>query len=236
LGRRRGAVATARYSSSKAAVELLVALYRESYLDPARSGEDHRIALSSARAGNVIGCGDWSVYRIVPDAVRAPLAGRAIRVRNPLAVRPWQHVIDPIGGYLVLASKMANASTTDERQRIFGPFNFGPDPSSARCVEELIERILEEWPGDWITGNSSEARHEAVSLALPIEKARRDLARAPAWGFDEAVMATVAWYRAAASDESGANGITRRQIIEYSEQFEPAQTRDAADHDQILGS
>lgn len=210
------------YSSSKAAVELVVDSYRRSYFLPERYGEDHEIALASARAGNVIGGGDWATDRIVPDAVRALMSGGAVRVRNPSAIRPWQHVLESLGGYLTLAARMAHAATREERQHLFGAFNFGPDPSSVRTVEELVERVLEEWPGEWVSEDVAEAKHEADYLALSVAKAERDLGWVPVWGFDRAVGATIAWYRAYATDPTAAIDEMRRQINEYSEQLESA--------------
>lgn len=205
------------YSASKAAAELAIASYRRSFFAPASFGESHEIALASARAGNVIGGGDWAQDRIIPDAMRALMAGEPIHVRNPRSTRPWQHVLDPLGGYLQLAMRMESARGQDEREMLFGPFNFGPTADSNRSVQDLIEAVLQRWDGSWVDGSRSDDPHEASLLALDIGKARDLLRWAPAWGFEAAVDATVAWYRAVASNEATAKEVSLTQIAAYEE-------------------
>jgi CDP-glucose 4,6-dehydratase len=175
------------YSGSKAAAEILISGYRRSFF----KGMD--IAVASTRAGNVIGGGDWSDDRIVPDAIRSLCAGRPIDVRNPAAVRPWQHVLEPLSGYLQLGARML--SRDDER--LCSPWNFGPTIENSRTVRDLVERIVTCWgSGTWRDASSPGALHEATLLRLDITKAARDLGWAPRWDFGRAIEQTVAWYKA----------------------------------------
>ena len=176
------------YSGSKAAAELLISSYRRSFF-----GDAVPIAVASTRAGNVIGGGDWSPNRIVPDAIRALSQGQTIEVRNPCAVRPWQHVLEPLSGYLQLgAAILANPT-----RRLCSAWNFGPTLENSRTVRDLVERIVGCWgSGAWRDAPSSGAPHEATLLRLDIAKAHRELGWAPRWNFDHAVDRTVAWYKA----------------------------------------
>ncbi len=135
------------YSASKAAAEIVAASYRDSYF---AHGTD--VALASARAGNVVGGGDWAAARIVPDCVRALAAGRAIPVRNPDYTRPWQHVLEPLGGYLLLGARLEQARQTKSVEQIAPyaqAFNFGPEPAANRSVRDLVQEVLRHWPGSW---------------------------------------------------------------------------------------
>src|SRR5512138_2526161 len=131
------------YSMSKGAAELVVASYRRSFFHPARLAE-HGVAVASARAGNVVGGGDWARDRIVPDCIAALAAGRPIPVRNPVAVRPWQHVLEPLGGYLLLGARLAGVGT-DDRAVWCEPWNFGPELEDARSVREVVEALIRCW-------------------------------------------------------------------------------------------
>jgi CDP-glucose 4,6-dehydratase len=193
------------YSMSKGAAELVTASYRRSFL----AKQDIRVA--TARAGNVIGGGDWAGNRIVPDAIRALSIGETIDVRNPRAIRPWQHVIEPVGGYLLLASRLASHA------RFADAWNFGPAADDARTVEDLVERIITAWgSGAWST-EIREQPHEAATLRLAIDKATALLQWRPRWHFDEAVARTVAWYKAAHDGASAEDlrELTRSQIRDY---------------------
>lgn len=174
------------YSASKAAAELITDSYRRSFLaDPAGP----RVA--SARAGNVIGGGDWGEDRLIPDLVRAALAGVPLRLRNPAAVRPWQHVSCPLSGYLLLAQALcADASAARA-------WNFGPDPDDTRSVEEVVRELSARWPSGiaWET-DPGEHPHETSVLALDSALARDQLGWRPPLGFAEAIEATAAWYAA----------------------------------------
>jgi CDP-glucose 4,6-dehydratase len=177
------------YSSSKAAAELVTSAYRRSFFS-GRAGTDlPRVA--SARAGNVIGGGDWGEDRLVPDIVRAALAGEVLRLRNPGAVRPWQHVLCPLGGYLLLAQALCDSP---EYARAW---NFGPDTGDARTVEWVVARVAELWPGGvrWAR-DEGEYPHETRYLRLDSSRARELLGWAPSLGLEAALGATVEWYEA----------------------------------------
>ena len=148
------------------------------------------MTIATARAGNVIGGGDWAEDRIVPDAMRALAAGERVGVRRPEATRPWQHVLEPLGGYLLLAEKLANAEAEA------GAFNFGPFLEANRSVRELIEVALRHWPGQWEDRSDPQAPHEAGRLHLQIDKAHHQLDWQPCWPFAVTVERTVGWYRA----------------------------------------
>jgi CDP-glucose 4,6-dehydratase len=172
------------YSASKAAAEIVVASYRDSFL--AQQG----VAVASARAGNVIGGGDWSEDRLIPDAVRAWEAGKPLDIRRPGAVRPWQHVLEPLAGYLILAEKLW------AHPELAGAYNFGPETGAAASVRDVIELARRAYGrGDVEWGNGSEGPHEAGWLALEIAKAKRDLQVSPRWGLAESVERTMNWYR-----------------------------------------
>lgn len=196
------------YSSSKGAVELVVSAYRRSYF----SAADSPVRLASARAGNVIGGGDWAPDRIVPDCIRSLQRGEAIPVRNRQATRPWQHVLEPLGGYLWLAAQLAAATSPGQ---LAAAFNFGPAPEATRPVSALVGEVLKHWPGKWEDRSDPRAVHEAALLSLAIDKAERLLRWKPVWDFATTVARTVEWYRLAATDSAAAPGQTRRQIAAY---------------------
>jgi CDP-glucose 4,6-dehydratase len=169
------------YSSSKGAAELVTSAYRRSYGLP----------LASARAGNVIGGGDWGEDRLIPDVMRAALAGEAVEIRNPGATRPWQHVLNPLSGYLVLAQTLwddAGAATA---------WNFGPADGEARPVSWIVERLDELWPGGlrW-ERDAGEHPHEARYLKVDSSRARARLGWAPRWDLERTLAAVVEWYAA----------------------------------------
>jgi CDP-glucose 4,6-dehydratase len=176
------------YSASKGCAELVTAAYRASYFGP-----DPSAAVATVRAGNVIGGGDWAPDRILPDCVRALAAGEPIVVRNPAAVRPWQHVLEPLSGYLQLAAQMVRHG-----HHYQGPWNFGPDAADgARPVRWVVERFLEEWgAGSWTTpADAGTQPHEAHFLSLDSGKARERLKWAPLWDAASSVRHAAAWYR-----------------------------------------
>jgi CDP-glucose 4,6-dehydratase len=183
------------YSASKACTELVAISYRRSFFPPGELAR-HGVALATARAGNVVGGGDWALDRIVPDAIRALVADQPIPVRNPRAVRPWQHVLEPLSGYLALASKLATGEP-DTRARFCEAWNFGPLPQANRQVADLVKLVLEGWGrGSWIDRSDPGAPHESTLLALAIDKAASGLGWHPAWPFRRAVVETVRWYQA----------------------------------------
>lgn len=190
------------YSASKAATELVVASHANAFL---RGGV---VRLASARAGNVIGGGDWADNRILPDLARALAAQEPLTVRNPAAIRPWQHVLDALAGYIAMAEKML----ADEP--IPDAMNFGPEPADLAPVHKLVDIALRHWPGTWEDASDPSAPHEAGRLTLSIELARTTLAWAPRWGLEDAVARTMEWYR---SVHEGADpvAVTDAQIVAF---------------------
>jgi CDP-glucose 4,6-dehydratase len=174
------------YGGSKAGAEVVTNVYRESFFS-------NGAAVASVRAGNVIGGGDWAPDRIIPDSVRALVAGEPIIVRNPDAIRPWQHVLEPLSGYLTLGERLLS-----EGHRFAEAWNFGPTRErSDQPVRWVVERFVEEWgAGSWTTPPSTEGQpHEAQRLSLDSAKARERLAWAPVWDPSTAVRRTASWYR-----------------------------------------
>jgi CDP-glucose 4,6-dehydratase len=188
------------YSSSKGAAELVAAAYLRSY----------ELPLASARAGNVIGGGDFSEDRLIPDIARGAMAGTAIPIRSPQAVRPWQHVLNPLAGYLELAQRLAGG------EPVHGGWNFGPDPGDVQPVAWLVERLTQMWPGElrWEIDPGPHP-HEAAHLALDSTKARTDLGWRPAWDLVQALEAVVGWYAAFAAGED-VRTVTLDQIERFS--------------------
>ena len=176
------------YSASKAAAEIAIASWRSSFCGLGGHQTPH-LRIATARAGNVIGGGDWAADRIVPDAMRALAAGEPIGVRNPLATRPWQHVLEPLGGYLRLAEALAL-----EQEAPTEAFNFGPALTSNRSVQELVSTMLIHWSGHWVDQRDPEAPHEANLLHLQIDKAHHRLGWHPRWDYECTVQRTVEWY------------------------------------------
>lgn len=179
------------YSSSKACAELVVSAYRESFFNPVEYAR-HGVAIASVRAGNVIGGGDWAVDRLVPDTIRAFLTGRSVEIRNPLAIRPWQHVLEPLRGYLEIAELLF------EDGPAFGEaWNFGPIQSDARPVEWVVNELARLW-GDgarWEVATGAQP-HEGQSLRLDCSKAADRLGWHPQLRLKSSLAMTVAWYRA----------------------------------------
>ena len=175
------------YSASKGCEELVAASYRSAFFAPGG-----QLQLATARAGNVIGPGDWAADRIVPDAVRAIRAGRKLSVRNPRAVRPWQHVLEPLGGYLRLGQALLEKGSP-----VAEGWNFGPDPASARTVSDLADLFCQSWDAGagWEAAPNPANPHEAHLLQLSIEKAGARLGWRPKWDFETTVRRTAAGYR-----------------------------------------
>lgn len=204
------------YSMSKGAAELVIASYRRSYF-AASELERHGVAVASVRAGNVIGGGDWARDRLVPDAIRALASDAPILVRSPNSIRPWQHVLEPLGGYMLLASRMLSRG---DRAHLCDAWNFGPRPDDAQPVARVVEAMVSQWGGgSWRDVSDPGAVHEAGSLRLSIDKACTQLGWAPRWSLDDAVSRTVEWYRAWHSGASTAElgGMCSRQIWDYLE-------------------
>jgi CDP-glucose 4,6-dehydratase len=192
------------YSASKAAMEIIVRSYQQSFLP-----NHGNIRVATARAGNVIGGGDWAEDRIVPDCARAFLFGATLKVRNPDATRPWQHVLDPLSGYMLLASALSTDGS------LCTAFNFGPQQDGCRSVTVLVNEMKQHLGGRWELDDAVTQPHEAQALSLSIDKATRVLGWRPTWGFSKAVEKTAEWYRAA---HSGAD--VRELTISHINAFE----------------
>jgi len=204
------------YSASKAAAEIATASWRRSFF-PVEKG----ILVASGRAGNVIGPGDWAADRIVPDCLRALSTGACIPVRNKVSTRPWQHVLEPLGGYLLLAAQLAAARDVGAKVRLAhltSAFNFGPRLDSNRTVAELVLEILKHWPGEWEDRSDTHAVHEAGKLNLTTDKAFHLLGWQPTWDFAATVGRTVSVYRelSAAPTAEAARMLLLREIDVFS--------------------
>ena len=196
------------YSASKAAAELVFSAYCASFFR-FKPG----FGYATVRAGNVIGGGDWSVDRIVPDCLRALQQDEPIILRRPNATRPWQHVLEPLSGYITLAAHLQ-----DDPEKYSGAWNFGPDGEAEHTVEELAQKIVQRWGSGAIEiRTSSDDPHEAGLLYLNCDKARHVLGWRPRWGFERTVVETVDWYRAVLNGEPAAE-ITSAQIKHYTGQ------------------
>jgi CDP-glucose 4,6-dehydratase len=207
------------YGGSKAAVEIAADAWREAFFELPRKGSRvfPKVALATARSGNVIGGGDWAKDRLLPDCVRALSKGAPIPVRNPSAVRPWQHVLDSLAGYLMLGAGLRGAlasRSTTRLAELSGAFNFGPAASDHRQVRDVVARILKGWPGKWRPAHDPAGPEEASVLRLDARKAQRILGWRPRWRFTRAVDETVAWYRGAVPPNKAVE-LTLRQLAEY---------------------
>jgi CDP-glucose 4,6-dehydratase len=171
------------YSASKGCAEIVTAAWRRSFLGD--------LGVASARAGNVLGGGDWAADRLIPDCVRALSADKPVRVRNPTSIRPWQHVLDPLFGYLLLAKRL-----TEDPTRFSGPWNFGPSEESSRQVSWIVAEVASRWgrPNDW-AADPDDGPHEATTLQLDAGRARRELGWRPRLAINETLAWTVDWYR-----------------------------------------
>lgn len=200
------------YSASKGAAELVTASYRRSFFPPDRLGA-HGVAVASARAGNVIGGGDWAADRLVPDTIRALAANATIDVRRPRAVRPWQHVLESLSGYLTLAAALSSPSAT-ARQAAAQAWNFGPDTNATRTVADVLDAIVRAYGSGRWRDTGEPGPHETDSLTLDSSRARDQLAWSPRWTFEHTIASTVEWYRAfyAGGD---AEQLCVRQLAEY---------------------
>jgi CDP-glucose 4,6-dehydratase len=180
------------YSASKGCAELVTAAYRQSFFSPHAS----HVSLASARAGNVIGGGDWATDRIVPDIFRAIFAEQRVPVRNRTATRPWQHVLEPLSGYLWLAACLANPELSPfDLGDLRSAFNFGPSLHSNRTVADVVEAVLKHTGGNWEDRSDPNAPHEASKLNLSIDKAFHMLGWSPTWNFELTIAKTAEWYR-----------------------------------------
>ena len=180
------------YSASKAAAEIVTASYRRAYFPSPHTAEGG-VGVASARAGNVLGGGDWSMDRLLPDCVRALVDNEPIPVRNPDAVRPWQHVLEPLSGYLWLGARLC-----EEPGRYGGAWNFGPDAAGHATVRDIVRLVCEEWderPWDTLDASQKQAPHETTFLKLDCSKTAGLLRWYPVWTFRECIRQTTSWYR-----------------------------------------
>lgn len=179
------------YSSSKGCAELVTSAYRRSFFS-ATGSDKPGVALASARAGNVIGGGDWADDRLIPDFMRSILAGKPVVIRHPKAIRPWQHVLEPLNGYLILAERLWT-----QGPEYAEAWNFGPNDEDAKSVEWIVEQLIRLW-GEGARWQVDEHQHlhEAKYLKLDISKSRMSLAWNPRWTLEDALVHVVAWYRA----------------------------------------
>ena len=191
------------YSASKSCQDIVVNSFRESYFS------DSGIALSSVRAGNVVGGGDWAKDRIIPDIVRGIVNGQPIRIRNQNSVRPWQFVLDPVYGILLLAQSMYGD------MKFSGAWNFGPNNEREVTVKEIVEKVIAFWgAGDYRIENSS-LKKEARYLSLDISKAKRELKWFPRYDINESLRLTVEWYKSYYYDYANVQKLTKKQIVSY---------------------
>jgi CDP-glucose 4,6-dehydratase len=204
------------YSNSKGCAELVTSAYRQSYF-PSEKYPTHQLAIASARAGNVIGGGDWSQDRLIPDAIRAFEAQVPLFIRNPLATRPWQHVLEPLAGYLVLAQALYR-----EGPAFTGAWNFGPRDEDARAVQDVIDLLIHCWDtaASW-QHDTTEQPHEAHSLKLDCSKARQYLHWTPRWNLEHAIEKIAQWHRAH-QQKHNLLELSLEQIASYSH-FQPSQ-------------
>ena len=186
------------YSNSKACSELVTSAYRSSFFNE-KNFKDHKTAIASARAGNVIGGGDWSLDRLIPDLVRAVANNQEIAIRNPKSIRPWQHVLEPLKGYLLLA----------EHLYVYGPefaeaWNFGPNDNDTKSVEQILDIFTHYWGREIKTNIKKDLNepHEAFNLKIDSTKAKNRLGWLPRWDADESVRRTCAWYKAYINQEN----------------------------------
>ena len=193
------------YSASKAGAEIVFSAYRRSFFN-----NSHKLGVGSARAGNVIGGGDWSQNRIIPDCIRSIENNIPILLRNPVATRPWQHVLEPITGYLFLAYALYRLP-----KYYSGSWNFGPSLSETRTVKEVAETIIKYYgKGELEISSLNNQNHEAQLLQLNCDKANHQLSWSPRWKVDETLKYTTEWYKSLNNNEE-ANNITSNQIREY---------------------
>lgn len=194
------------YSNSKGCAELVTSAYRNSFFSPQKSQN----AVASARAGNVIGGGDWSLDRLIPDAIKAFEVGQPLMIRNPFATRPWQHVLEPLSGYLILAQNLHKEGASFE-----SAWNFGPRDEDNRSVKEVVDLMISQWgaSASW-EKEGFEHPHEANLLKLDCSKARKQLAWVPKWSLEVAVEKIVEWHKAL-QNKSNMREISLAQINQY---------------------
>jgi len=199
------------YSSSKGCAELLSAAYRRSFFNPEQYGKTHQVSLATARAGNVIGGGDWALDRLIPDCVRSLEKNETIVIRSPNATRPWQHVLEPLSGYLLLAKKMYEDGLLYSEG-----WNFGPGDDSVLSVEQIVQSTVKSWGcGEYAVASDANL-HEAQLLKLDASKAKARLGWKCKFSIENAIEQTIFWYRTF-SDKLPTKELTMKQINTYQE-------------------
>ncbi len=193
------------YSSSKGCVEIMSSSFRRSFLQ-----EENTYAMATARAGNVIGGGDWAEDRLIPDCIRYINDNKPIEIRNPIAVRPWQHVLEPLSGYLLLGQKLL-----EEGKKYAEGFNFGPNEDSVLKVADVSKKVCEYYGKGEVVVCKKDDLHEANLLMLNIDKAKQVLGWTPTYNADNAIQKTVEWYKHFYADDVDMYEFTINQIKEY---------------------
>ncbi|WP_045212902.1 CDP-glucose 4,6-dehydratase [Desulfonatronovibrio magnus] len=179
------------YSASKGCAELVTSSWRNSFFHPDQYEKSHQVLLASARAGNVIGGGDWGEDRLIPDIMRATVANKPVIIRNPQATRPWQHVLEPLSGYLLLGQKLL-----DGRKELAQAWNFGPSDADTITVGEVVRRIKKHWNAfDYVLRPNPDEPHEANLLRLDCSKARVELGWETVWDSETTFIKTIEWYK-----------------------------------------
>lgn len=200
------------YSASKACAEILVNSYRNSFFHTSNINK-HKKGIAVARAGNVIGGGDWSKDRIIPDIIKAISLDKIVEIRNPYSIRPWQHVLEPIFGYLKLAIKLDQYP-----EKYSQAYNFGPNTNDILSVKELVQLAIEEWgSGEYKIVKYSEVLHEAKLLKLDISKVIFELNWKPKLNSRDAIKLTMEWYKKFDKDQGDIKNFTKMQIINFLE-------------------
>ena len=204
------------YSSSKACSEILSSSYRRSFLKES-------FALATARAGNVIGGGDWAQGRLIPDCVRAINSDLSIEIRNPYSIRPWQFVLEPLSGYLLLGQKLLESGNSLYREA----FNFGPEDNNTVTVEQIVKKVIKTWgKGQMTVSRAGSSIHEANLLMLDIKKAKENLCWTPTYDINTAIKETVEWYKCFYEQHTDMLEFTKQQITTYCEHYLNKNSRD----------
>jgi CDP-glucose 4,6-dehydratase len=204
------------YSSSKGCAELIVAAYIKSFFNEGRH-QEHRVAVASVRAGNVIGGGDWGEDRLIPDCVRSLSRGEAVIIRNPDGVRPWQYILEPLSGYLWLGARLHGQGS-----RFSGAWNFGPAEEDILTVREIVELVIKLWGKGSYHIDTADHPHEAKLLKLDCSKAHTLLNWKPQYSIDEAVKETIEWYKLyySGADKEDIRQKSKSQIVKYAESLQ----------------